>query len=151
MRTPLEVIMDVEAELALHGYADPSASLFRGCHLCFLPLHTPQPKPTDHPHAPTGITPSAAVSAGAESRLFQSTVDVAKAAAATQQALLECQARRVSLQVSPVQHALLDVVPVDCRYQAMLRTHSGVLVDLLACVAAVGAAAAFHTCPDPAV
>lgn len=118
MRTPLEVIMDVESELALHGYADPSASLFRGCHLCFLPLHTPQPNPPNHPDAPTGITPPAAVSASAESRLFQSTVDVAKAAAATQQALLECQARRVSLQVSPVQHALHTVIPVESRHQA---------------------------------
>ena len=103
MRTALEVIMDVESELALHGYADPCTSLFRGCHLCFLPLHDPQhqPHPAIASDAPNAGGQPAAGSAAAESRLFQSTVDAAKTSAATQAALLDCQARRVALQVSP--------------------------------------------------
>lgn len=103
MRTALEVIMDVESELALHGYADPCTSLFRGCHLCFLPLHDPQhqPQPAVASDAPNAGGQPAAVSAAAESRLFQSTVDAVKTGAATQAALLDCQARRVALQVSP--------------------------------------------------
>ncbi|DBA86388.1 TPA: hypothetical protein ACH3X2_005613 [Trebouxia sp. C0005] len=101
MRTALEVIMDVESELALHGYADPCTSLFRGCHLCFLPLHDPQhqPHPAIASDAPNAGGQPAAGSAAAESRLFQSTVDAAKTSAATQAALLDCQARRVALQV----------------------------------------------------
>ena len=103
MRTALEVIMDVESELALHGYADPCTSLFRGCHLCFLPLHDPQhqPQPAVASVAPNAGSQPAAVSAAAESRLFQSTVDAVKIGAATQAALVDCQARRVALQVSP--------------------------------------------------
>lgn len=102
MRTALEVIMDVESELALHGYADPCTSLFRGCHLCFLPLHKPQHQPqpaiaSDAPHA----SQPAAVSTAAGSRLFQSTVDAAKTVAVTQAALLDCHVRRVALQVRP--------------------------------------------------
>ena len=93
MRTPLDVIMDVESELALHGYPDPSTSLFRGCHLCFLPLGR-----ADALGKPANISECAAVNA-AERRLFQSTSDVARAAAATQTALEACQARRVVLQV----------------------------------------------------
>lgn len=88
MRTPLEVIMDVEAELAMHGYADPSTSLFRGCNICLLPL--PKLQSTDSAGAASSDT--------AQQRLFQSTQDIAKAAAETEQALLECQARRLSLQ-----------------------------------------------------
>ncbi|DBA75732.1 TPA: hypothetical protein ACH3X1_010149 [Trebouxia sp. C0004] len=101
MRTALEVIMDVESELALHGYADPCTSLFRGCHLCFLPLHDPQhqPQPAIASDAPNAGGQPAAVTAAAESRLFQSTVDAMKIGAATQAALLDCQARRVALQV----------------------------------------------------
>ena len=107
MRTALEVIMDVESELALHGYADPCTSLFRGCHLCFLPLHDPQhdphhpPQPAVASDAPNAGSQPAAVSAAAESRLFQSTVDAVKIGTATQAALVDCQARRVALQVSP--------------------------------------------------
>ena len=127
MRTALEVIMDVESELALHGYADPCTSLFRGCHLCFLPLHAPQHDPQHHPQhdyqhqpqhdpqhdpqhqpqpaiasdAPNAGSQPAAVNAAAESRLFQSTMDAVKIGAATQAALVDCQARRVALQVSP--------------------------------------------------
>ena len=93
MRTPLDVIMDVESELALHGYADPSTSLFRGCHLCFLPLGR-----ADALGKPANIIECAAVNAAGR-RLFQSTSDVARAAAATQTALEACQARRVLLQV----------------------------------------------------
>ena len=83
MRTSLDVIMDVEAELALHGYADPSASLFRGCQVCLLTL--PQ------------STPSAPANTG---NLFPCTLAAAQAAAATHEALQECQAKRVALQVS---------------------------------------------------
>lgn len=75
--------MDVEAELALHGYADPSASLFRGCQICILSV-------------PKSEAPS---SLATTDNLFQSTMDVAKAAAATQVALQECQLKRVALQV----------------------------------------------------
>jgi len=89
--------MDVESELALHGYADPSTSLFRGCHLCFLPLDKPHTSLSSD--AAASGSDAAAVSTSAGRRLFQSTVDVAKAAAATQEALLDCQAKRVSLQV----------------------------------------------------
>ena len=107
MRTALEVIMDVESELALHGYADPCTSLFRGCHLCFLPLHDPQhdphhpPQPAVASDAPNAGSQPAAVCAAAESWLFQSTVDAVKIGAATQAALVDCQARRVALQVTP--------------------------------------------------
>ncbi len=107
MRTALEVIMDVESELALHGYADPCTSLFRGCHLCFLPLHVPQHHPQHHPQpaiaseAPNAGSQPAAVSAAAESRLFQSTLDAVTIGAATQAALVDCQAKRVALQVTP--------------------------------------------------
>lgn len=84
MRTSLEVIMDVEAELALHGYAEPSASLFRGCQVCLLTL--PQSKPVSMPPN-TG-------------NLFQSTLDATQAAAATREALQDCQGKRTALQVS---------------------------------------------------
>ena len=90
MRTSLEVIMDVEAELAMHGYADQSTSLFRGCHICLLHLPKLQSSASD--------STQAASSEAAGQRLFQSTQDIAKAAADTQQALLDCQARRLSLQ-----------------------------------------------------
>lgn len=84
MRTPLDVIMDVEAELALQGLADPSASLFRGCIVCLLPL--PRKEPT-------------AAASQASGSLFQSTVEAMQAAAASQQALQECQAKRAALKV----------------------------------------------------
>lgn len=94
MRTPLEVIMDVEAELVLHGYSDPSASLFRGCHICPL-----VPSALPPPSAPgTSDRPQAGGSSAPEQRLFQSTQELAKEAADTEQALRDCQAKRVSLQ-----------------------------------------------------
>lgn len=103
MRTQLEVIMDVEAELARHGYADPSASLFRGCHICLLPnpkLQAPVPE--------GDADPSQAGAGGSRSgqRLFQSTQALAKAAAETEQALLTCQAKRISLQACTCCHLL---------------------------------------------
>lgn len=86
--------MDVEAELALHGYSDPSASLFRGCHICLLP-----PSALPPPSAPdTGDLPQAGGSSAPEQRLFHSTREIAKSAADTEQALQDCQAKRVSLQ-----------------------------------------------------
>ena len=94
MRTPLEVIMDVEAELALHGHSDPSASLFRGCHICLLP-----PSALPPPSAPdTSDSPQAGSSCAPEQRLFQSTRELAQSAADAEQALRDCQAKRVSLQ-----------------------------------------------------
>ena len=94
MRTPLEVIMDVEAELALHGYPDPPASLFRGCHICLLPPSALQASPSER-----GNSTQAAAYSIPEARLFQSTRELAKSAADTELALVECQAKRVSLQV----------------------------------------------------
>lgn len=101
MRTQLDVIMDVEAELARHGYADPSASLFRGCHICLLPspkLQTPVPEgDADPSQAEAGCS-------ALGQRLFQSTRALAKAAAETEQALLACQAKRMSLQACTCYH-----------------------------------------------
>ena len=85
MRTSLDVIMDVEAELALHKTADLSISLLRGCQLCLLTLPPPKPTSTTQP-LDTG-------------NLFQSTLDFVWAAAATQRALQECQVKRAALQV----------------------------------------------------
>lgn len=97
MRTPLDVIIDVEAELALHGYSDPSASLFRGCHICLLPPSALLPPSTLQPSVPdTSGSPQG--SSMSEQRLFQSTQDLARSAADTEQALRDCQAKRVSLQ-----------------------------------------------------
>ncbi len=123
MRTALEVIMDVESELAMHGYADPCTSLFRGCHLCFLPLHDPQhhPQPAIASDSPNAGGQPAAVRAAAESRLFQSTVDAVKLGAATQAALVDCQARRVALQVTP------DVCPA--RWMPTSSTHDVSVLD----------------------
>lgn len=90
--------MDVEAELALHGYSDPSASLFRGCQICLLPPSallnpsTLQPSALERSDSPAGSSKS-------EQRLFQSTRELANLAADTEQALQDCQAKRVSLQV----------------------------------------------------
>ena len=85
MRTSLDVIMDVEAELALHGVADLSISLLRGCQVCLLTRPQPKPASAPQPHNP--------------GNLFQSTLDFAQAAAATQEALQECQVKRAALQV----------------------------------------------------
>ena len=83
MRTPQEVILDVEAELALLGLANPSASLFRGCSVCLLPVSENEP---------------ASVPAGS-SKLYLSTLQAMQAAAASQQALQACQAKRAALMV----------------------------------------------------
>ena len=113
MRTPLEVIMDVEAELALHGYSDPSASLFRGCHICLLPS-SPLPPPSSlQPSASQG-TGSPQGSSVSEHRLFQTSWELAQVAADTEQALLECQARRVSLQACPLLAQRLDSEHSPC-------------------------------------
>ena len=89
--------MDVEAELALHGYSDPSASLFRGCQICLLPPSALLTPPTLQPSAPerSGSPQGSSMS---EHRLFQSTRELANSAADTEQALRDCQAKRVSLQ-----------------------------------------------------
>ena len=109
-RTALDVIMDVESELALHGYADPSTSLFRGCHLCFLPLTQPQHAANTAAaiaaltHAASAEaashTPAASGHAGSsKNQLFESALQAAARACATQEALMQCQAKRVALQV----------------------------------------------------
>ena len=124
--------MDVESELALHGYADPPTSLFRGCHICFLPLIKPQraaetgAADDSHTHAASAvaISPTNAASAAAvlptnaasaaaalptnaasghdglsNGQLFESTLKAAAVACVTQEALLQCQANRIALQV----------------------------------------------------
>lgn len=100
MRTQLDVIMDVEAELARHGYADPSASLFRGCHICFLP----HPKLQASPSEGVDDHHQAATASRSGQRLFQSTREVAKSAADAEQALLACQAKRTSLEACTPYH-----------------------------------------------
>ena len=140
VRTQLDIIMDVEAELARHGYADPSASLFRGCHICLLPhskLQSATPEGAGDP-SQAGVG-----SSGSGQRLFQSTQALAKAAAATEQALLACQAKRISLQACTLLPLVVEILQAECTsalfLQALLqgplhtRTHAHKCISVPFC------------------
>ncbi|KAK9803302.1 hypothetical protein WJX72_010348 [[Myrmecia] bisecta] len=86
-RNAMDVVMDMEAELARRHAIDPRDTLFRSCHVCILRLHDADL--ALHSRSPDGSQP----------RLFEATLQVLEASAKMGLAVAESQASRLGHQI----------------------------------------------------